>query len=123
MNAERKNKLVAAETDWVKIMIKEKFSKFGIRIQVIALIALAASGMVFADSLELADGTVLEGDFVGSSNGIVMFNTGAGIEAYPESQVVGIYLSDGVATAEAMAHDGVKRETVKVYVMDKEFSY
>ena len=25
------------------------------------------------------------------------------------------------ATAEAMAFDGVKRETVKVYVMDKEF--
>jgi hypothetical protein len=25
------------------------------------------------------------------------------------------------ATAEAMAYDGVKRETVKIYVMDKEF--
>ena len=28
---------------------------------------------------------------------------------------------DSPATAEAMAVDGVKRETVKVYVMDKEF--
>ena len=28
---------------------------------------------------------------------------------------------DSPATAEAMAADGVKRETVKVYVMDKEF--
>ena len=28
---------------------------------------------------------------------------------------------DSPATAEAMATDGVKRETVKVYVMDKEF--
>ena len=27
------------------------------------------------------------------------------------------------ATAEAMAHDGVKKETVKVYVLDKEFRY
>ena len=27
------------------------------------------------------------------------------------------------ATAEAMAFDGVKRETVKVFVLDKEFSY
>jgi len=26
-------------------------------------------------------------------------------------------------TADAMANDGVKRETVKVYVLDKEFSY
>ena len=28
---------------------------------------------------------------------------------------------DSPATAEAMAFDGVKRETVKVYVLDKEF--
>jgi hypothetical protein len=27
------------------------------------------------------------------------------------------------ATAEAMAYDGVKRETVKVFVLDKEFRY
>ena len=27
------------------------------------------------------------------------------------------------ATAEAMGYDGVKRETVKVFVLDKEFSY
>ncbi len=28
---------------------------------------------------------------------------------------------ESTATAEAMAHDGVKRETVKVFVLDKEF--
>lgn len=56
-----------------------------------------------ADTLELADGSLLEGDFVGSSNGIIMFNTGDTIEAFPESEVVGIFLSSGVATAEASA--------------------
>jgi hypothetical protein len=66
------------------------------------LIALTAS-VAIADSLELADGTLLEGKFVGASNSIIMFETGDSIEAYPESQVVGIYLSGGVATAEAMA--------------------
>ncbi|MEM1113546.1 MAG: hypothetical protein AAGI11_16645 [Pseudomonadota bacterium] len=30
------------------------------------------SSATFADTLELADGTLLEGDFVGSSNGIIM---------------------------------------------------
>jgi hypothetical protein len=70
------------------------------------LTALAAAstlivGSVLADTLELADGTLLEGNFVGSSNGIVMFNTGASIEAFPENEVVGIFLSSGVATAEA----------------------
>jgi hypothetical protein len=54
-----------------------------------------------ADSIELADGTVLEGDFVGSSNGVIMFNTGDGIEAYPEDQVIGVFFSSGVATAQA----------------------
>jgi hypothetical protein len=70
------------------------------------LTALAAAstlivGSVLADTLELADGTLLEGNFVGSSNGIVMFNTGASIEAFRGNEVVGIFLSSGVATAEA----------------------
>lgn len=63
------------------------------------ILAIFAAGLLFADTLELADGTLLEGDFVGSSNGIVMFNTGDSIEAFPESEVVGIFLSAGVDTA------------------------
>lgn len=65
-----------------------------------------------ADTLELADGTLLEGNFVGSSNGIVMFNTGASIEAFPENEVVGIFLSSGVATAQAWAEDPATTLTV-----------
>ena len=64
----------------------------------LAAVSLLAASAAIADTLELADGTLLEGDLVGSSNGIIMFNTGDDIEAYPESEVVGIYLSDGVAT-------------------------
>ena len=67
----------------------------------LAAVAVFTISTVFADTLELADGTLLEGDFVGSSNGIVMFNTGDGIEAFPEAEVVGIFLSDGVATRAA----------------------
>lgn len=67
-----------------------------------ALLMIAIAGSSVADTLELADGAILEGDFIGSSNGVVMFNTGDSIEAYPENQVVGIYLSDGVATAKAL---------------------
>lgn len=72
----------------------------------IGAIAALTTGVLFADTIELADGTLLEGDFVGSSNGIVMFDTGDGIEAFPESQVVGIFLSEGVATATAMQAAG-----------------
>ncbi len=68
-------------------------------ILVSTMMALSA-GLLFADTIELADGTLLEGNFIGSSNGIIMFNTGGGIEAFPESEVVGIFLSAGVATAE-----------------------
>jgi hypothetical protein len=68
------------------------------------LLALCLIGpALLADSLELADGTVLEGDFIGSSNGIIMFDTGEDIEAYPEREVVGVYLSKGVDTAAALA--------------------
>ena len=67
----------------------------------VATFATLAAGVTLADTLELYDGTLLEGDFVGSSNGIVMFDTGNGVEAFPEDQVVGIFLSSGVASAEA----------------------
>ncbi len=68
----------------------------------VAAMAVAVTGSLSADTLELADGSVLEGTFIGSSNGITMFDTGDGIEAFPEDQVVGIFLSAGVATAEAV---------------------
>jgi len=70
-------------------------------VKVLIAAAVFATGSAFSDTLELADGTLLEGDFVGSSNGIVMFNTGDGIEAFQEAEVVGIFLSDGVATRQA----------------------
>ena len=79
-----------------------------------ACAALVAFGIgnLWADTLELADGTLLEGDFVGSSNGIIMFNTGDGIEAFPESEVVGLFLSSGVATREAEANQASPTVTV-----------
>jgi hypothetical protein len=67
----------------------------------VATLATLVTGLSLADTLELYDGTLLEGDFVGSSNGIVMFDTGDGIEAFPEDQVIGIFLSAGVESAEA----------------------
>jgi hypothetical protein len=75
------------------------------KIIVTTLLTLAFIGASFtiADTLELADGTLLEGDFVGSSNGIVMFNTGDSIEAFPEDKVVGIFLSGGVKTREMLS--------------------
>lgn len=69
----------------------------------LALCGVLGASALSADTLELADGTLLEGDFVGSSNGIIMFNTGDGIEAFPEDEVVGVFFSAGVATAEAEA--------------------
>lgn len=72
----------------------------------IAMLAGLLCATAVADTIELADGTLLEGDFVGSSNGIIMFNTGDGIQAFPEAEVVGIFLSSGVETAQARASAG-----------------
>lgn len=80
---------------------------------VTALLSFAA-GLASADTLELADGTLLEGDFVGSSNGIIMFNTGEGIEAFPEAEVVGLFLSAGVQTAERLAAEASSSQQVTI---------
>jgi len=74
--------------------------------------AALATGLIFADTLELADGTLLEGDFVGSSNGIIVFNAGGDIEAFPESEVVGIFLSAGVSSATDLNATSVRQITV-----------
>ncbi len=78
------------------------------------LVTLLATGSLLADTLELADGRLLEGDFVGSSNGIIMFDTGEGIEAFPEAEVVGMWFSSGVATREAESGQAGPAPTVSV---------
>jgi hypothetical protein len=83
-----------------------------VTILLLALFGSVVSGSLVADTLELADGTLLEGKFVGSSNGIIMFNTGDGIEAFPEDQVVGVFFSSGVATAEAYSQADPNNITV-----------
>ena len=82
-------------------MTKSIFTRCAIALTVLLI---ASIGMpLMADTIELADGSILEGDFVGSSNGVIMFNTGDGIEAYPEDQVTGVFFSSGVQTAAAAA--------------------
>ncbi len=43
--------------------------------------------------------------------------------AEPDDADKFLEVMESPATAEAMAYDGVKRETVKVVVLDKEFTY
>jgi hypothetical protein len=71
------------------------------------ILLMMISSLSMADTLELADGTVIEGDLIGTSNGIVMFNTGDNVEAFPESEVLGIFLSAGVATAQRIEEEPV----------------
>ena len=82
--------------------------------QLLICMVFSVIGNAVADTIELADGTLLEGDFVGSSNGIIMFNTGESIEAFPESQVVGIFLSSGGATAIEIANTPAAAATVTI---------
>lgn len=66
----------------------------------LGLASVLATSAAFSDTIELADGTLLEGQLVGMSNGIMMFDTGAGIEAFPEDEVVAIYNTEGIANRE-----------------------
>lgn len=80
----------------------------------VILIAALATTSLFADTIELADGRLLEGEFIGSSNGIIMFDTGEGIEAFPEAEVVGMWFSSGVATRDAEAVQAGPAPTLSV---------
>jgi len=41
-------------------------------LQILVAVSAFSLANVFADTIELADGTLLEGDFVGSSNGTIL---------------------------------------------------
>lgn len=61
---------------------------------------LALSGALYADVINLKDGTVLEGDLIGTDNGIVMFRVDGAIRAIPEDQVLAL-IETGQSTSSA----------------------
>lgn len=72
------------------------------------LMSLLCVGVTFpvaSDTVELYTGTILEGEFTGISNGIMMFKTGGGVEAFPLDHVVAIYFGAGVERARAFDKD------------------
>lgn len=74
------------------------------------IFACLLSGLADADTLQLANGETLEGEFVGKSNGIIMFNTGSSVEAYPEDEVVGIQLGDSKKAPQAQTSAAAEPE-------------
>ena len=69
----------------------------------LGLVIAGAISPVLADSLELIDGSVLEGKFIEASDDMIMFESGGAYEGYHRSQVLAIFLSEGVAAAQALA--------------------
>ncbi len=58
-----------------------------------------AAGSVAADTLELADGSLVEGSFVGGNPTSVMFEAGGQVEVFPTSKVIALWFSAGVDAA------------------------
>jgi hypothetical protein len=69
----------------------------------LGLATLCTTSSLHADSLELVDGSVVEGTFTAFSNDMVIFDSGDSVEAYARGEVIAIFLSEGVAAAEVMA--------------------
>lgn len=67
------------------------------------LAAIAVSPPVAADTLELVDGTLVEGSFVGGNPASVMFEVAGQVEVFNTSRVVAVWFSAGVDTAIAVA--------------------
>jgi len=66
------------------------------------LAAIAVSPPVAADTLELVDGTLVEGSFVGGNPASVMFEVAGQVEVFNTSRVVALWFSAGVDTAIAV---------------------
>lgn len=66
---------------------------------VTAILLLAASA--FADTLELADGSLIEGRFVGGTGTTIMFEAAGEIVAHETSEIVAIWFSAGTEAAVA----------------------
>ena len=56
-----------------------------------------------ADTIELVDGSLLEGRYVGGNQSTVMFETAGEVKAIETSDVVAVYFSAGVKAAESRA--------------------
>lgn len=84
------------------------------------LIAILAAALfvafaipLMADTLELADGSLVEGRYVTSSESYFIFEVGGEIKAFPVDEVAVLYLSPGVEAALSAA-EAPEPETVKV---------
>ncbi|HAF15380.1 MAG TPA: hypothetical protein DCK99_17125 [Blastocatellia bacterium] len=80
------------------------------------------------DSVKWEKGFRTHGELLRSMSSTVSYFTTTDkneIAIYAEPSDLDKYFKvfESPATAAAMAHDGVKRETVKVFVLDREFRY
>jgi len=72
--------------------------------QVLApLLLLLSVTAPLADTVELVDGSLLEGHYVGGNKSTIMFETAGEIAAFETSAVVAVYFSAGVEAAEVRA--------------------
>lgn len=76
------------------------------RMRGIATATVLVAGLILgppaaADTLELVDGSLLEGSFVGGNPSSVMFEIAGQVEVFETSSVLALWFSAGVETAEA----------------------
>jgi hypothetical protein len=72
-------------------------SSFKFSCTVTAILLLAAPA--FADTLELVDGSLIEGRFVGGTGTSIMFEAGGEVVSYETTEIVALWFSAGTETA------------------------
>ena len=65
-------------------------------ILIIMVLTAALCSQVMADTLEMADGSLVEGRYVTSNESYFIFEVGGAIEAFPVADVAALFLSEGV---------------------------
>ena len=72
-------------------------------LQTLATLLTLSTTALMADTLELADQSLIEGRYIGGNANSIMFEAAGEITAYETSEIVALYLSDGVAAAQTIA--------------------
>src|SRR5436309_3314671 len=73
------------------------------RLMVMAGVALVFAGLGFADTLELKDGRVLQGKYLGGTQAVLRFEVSGDVQTFPTNDIVALTFTRNSGSAPAPA--------------------
>src|SRR5271166_709054 len=74
--------------------------KFKLNCGLVILVFCLAASIAWADSLELKNGSLIEGKFLGGTNGEITFQVGSSVQTYNLADIVGLKFDSETAASD-----------------------